>query len=719
MTRLVIAGSDAEYYTWVSELQKAIGSFSVSLVATLQPDLGIPGAGEPIDEPFDRNVAPDGESDRPRVDVDGLPDATVDGSLSQSSNHGRPLGRSLSRAAQVAKVTGQAVVGRGRRKQETGDGPTGGSTIASSVVAVPTKELVSPPSMISSMPTPSEPEDTTGLGQARSQATPPMSMSSTEETSEHSGGPNRRVQIRSKFAGVGQVTKSRFGSALQAAKQKGRAVAEKGREVAERRRQRGIDDEDGTPRASTLEPPPTVSDNKSEGQTSTGDQYAPWACLSCTCLNPPENASCRVCGTVHDREETKLAATAAEIQTVVPDWACLSCTCLNPTENVSCQVCGTVHDREETKFAAVTAESQTVAPDAIEALDDNHKTDSNNDGETSFGISTEDDPKHEDVHGDGNESMFSDFADDLDSESQGPRRGMRERLGAAVRSVRIGKDDEEGIPRNSGRFSLRRRGTRQDNANGRVQGAPDPVKLRNIMIKGPLDSPTHPFGDISSSTSDLPLKRLEGSWFVRVATSSSHQEAEGSEEIEENQKSTPSQLSGAVVATNDSSTEDHRESQEIDSATSTMSREPGTETSDPELPTRAGTSQYVDGARNSAPYTPEPKNRLAFQLQVFNHRTETTWDRPVVKVDKTLSEVLQLHTELSESIARVPSSFSDTGKGTGRSSAEMMSASLAAALGLTALDTVRITGRLLGGLLENVTTEPDSEASLNYHGKQH
>jgi hypothetical protein len=46
-----------------------------------------------------------------------------------------------------------------------------------------------------------------------------------------------------------------------------------------------------------------------------------------------------------------------------------------------------------------------------------------------------------------------------------------------------------------------------------------------------------------------------------------------------------------------------------------------------------------------------------------------------------------------------------------------MNESLATALGLTALDAVRITGRLLGGLLENLTREPDSEASLIYHGK--
>jgi hypothetical protein len=661
MTRFVVAGSDTEYSTWVRELHKAISSYSGSPVATLQPDLGTNEGGELVEH----NVAVNSEGDN----------------LSQSSRHGQPLGRSLSR---VAKAAGQAVVGRSRRKQEIADGLPDESTITSSAVAVKSQEHLSPPSVNTSVDasTPSVSEDATGPVSDRSEATPPVSMPSTEETSEQTGAPNRRLQIRSKFAGVGQGTKSRFGSVMQAAKQKGRAVADKGREVAERRRQHSIDDTDGPPVASTLEPPQTVGDSNIQGNADTGDQSPLWACLSCTFVNPAEKVSCQMCGIVRDQVEG------------------------------------------ETTNVAIPAESQTVIPDATEALDDNNETDSTILKEISFGNPPEDYPQNEDIREDGDGSIISDFADDLDPEGQGPRRGMRERMGAAVRSVRQGKDDQNGIPRNSGRFNLRRRGNSalQDNANGKIPGAPAPVKLRNVMIKGPLDSPTHPFGEISSSASDLPLKRLEGAWFVQVTTGNSD-EAADAREAKQTLISSPSP--DAVVTTNqtnNASTEDHRESQKNDiteekTATSTIPNTAGTEMSDLDLPADTRTSQYVDGEQSSASCAFEPNSKLSFRIKVFQHSTETMRNRPVAEVETTLYEILHLHTELSESIARIPFGSSSAGNDPGRSSTEMMNESLATALGLTALDTVRITGRLLGGLLENLTRELDSEASLIYHGK--
>jgi hypothetical protein len=667
MTRFVVAGSDMEYATWVRELQNAISSYSASPVTTLQPNLGTNEGGELVEH----KVAVNSESD----------------SLSQSSRQGQPLGRSLSRAAQVAKAAGQAVVGRSRHKQEIADGLPDESTITSSAVAIKTQEHLSPPSVNTSVDTstPSISEDATGPVSDRFEATPPVSMPSAEETSEQIGVPNRRLQMRSKFAGVGQGTKSRFGSVLQAAKQKGRAVADKGREVAERRRQHAIDDVDGPPVASTLEPPQTVGDSNIQGNADTGDQSPSWACLSCTFVNSAEKTSCQMCGIVRDQGEG------------------------------------------ETTNVARPAESQTMIPDANEALDDNNETGTAIIKEISFGNPPEDYPQNEDIRGDGDGSIISDFADDLDPEGQGPRRGMRERMGAAVRSVRQGKDDQNGIPRSTGRFNLRRRGNSapQDNVNGKVQGAPAPVKLRNVMIKGPLDSPTHPFGEIGSSPSNLPLKRLEGAWFVQVTTGNSDEGAGAREAIEANQTLISSQFSDAVVTTNqtnDDSTEDHQESQENDlteqiPATSTMPSTAGTEMSDLDLPADTRTSQYVDGEQSSASCTFEPKNKLSFRVKVFQHSTEEMRNRPVAEVETTLYEILHIHTELSESIARIPFGSSSAGNDPGRSSTEMMNESLATTLGLTALDTVRITGRLLGGLLENLTREPDTEASLIYHGK--
>ena len=225
-------------------------------------------------------------------------------------------------------------------------------------------------------------------------------------------------------------------------------------------------------------------------------------------------------------------------------------------------------------------------------------------------------------------SMENDAGGELD-EAGAPRRGVRGRLGtAAVKSVRLAK----GLGEN-----LRRRGPggRPEGEGGQA-GAPDSIKLRNVALSGPLEVPPRLFGDPGDETFDMPLKKLEGLWSVRV-----------------------------------------------------------------ELPP---TTERADSIGDEV-----------YRVQVFRGSTEGNY-LPVADIVRKLTDVLTLHTQLSESLSRLPLSSSSMQGEPGRSSVGEMNGSLTKKLGLTALDTVRLTGKLLGGILDSTTSSP-CKAEQEHRGK--
>ena len=481
---------------------------------------------------------------------------------------------------------------------------------------------------------------------------------SAEEANDDADTQNRRGQLRSKFAGVSSVTKRGLGSAFQAAKQKSRQVAEKSREVAERRRQRTICEEEGSFGVSTLATSsPTPADE-----------------------------------TLDTSERQTDDIVADDATSVVATWECSVCTFLSLTEGAICQMCGTARDQESA--AAAVTESEGGNSDYV----------------------AHDDIVHKVLASDTGGSVISDFAEDADIDSQSPRRGMRDRLGAAVNSVRRGKELQEGgAAKKGGRFSLRRRGPSGRQENGNVaQGAPEAIRLKNVMVTGPLASSSHPFGDIAGSGYDLPLKKLKGSWFVRVSVAE-QKDSNTSEGIGVKKKpalSAPLDSAGSTHESEASSTPPQSEKRDGIHRAPETAEVQAVSLSDPPLVSNADSE-----ADSVEPDYLEGQSREVFHIRVFKHDGETIHGLPVAESDKTLSAILALHIALSESVAQLPLSSSDTGSISGRYAGERMSESLAGILGLSTLDTVRITGRLLGGLLQNSAAPIVSKASMNYHGE--
>lgn len=213
----LIAASDREYLNWVSYLREAIAVYS-----SKGPNKeGLTSELPENDSTYQQTTG---------YDID-------------RSAHGRPFGKSISRAirvakasGRVAKATGRAVVERGRRRSE-------------------------------------DDIDTVSV----------ESSEETEGTNQNDEAFTRGRQLRNRFAGVGQATKSRFGSAIQAAKEKGKKVAEKGKVAAQKRRAGRLD-------RSYEEAPETDSElNHDDAGNST------ITCSRCTFLNAAGAVICSMC----------------------------------------------------------------------------------------------------------------------------------------------------------------------------------------------------------------------------------------------------------------------------------------------------------------------------------------------------------------------------------------------------------------------------------------
>jgi len=687
MARLVVASSDSEYFIWVRELQRAIDVSTPSDITGPTEDAR---AAMHNDESFDSHGG--------RTGLDSSIHSSTDG-LSQSSGHGRPLGRSLSKAVQAAKATKQAVVDRSiRRKEirekgsetiepgpETPTSQTATSTVAASGITIASAEE---PVMI----------------RRQSEAT-------TNEPLVQSDGstPNKRLQLRNRFAGVSQATKSRFGSALQAAKQKGK-------EVAERRKQR-MGEEEVHIHPTNRMPLDTTPSALSEPMLAKGDH-----------LLAPETFSNAVGGS---------------------SWSCPACTFINPTQASICQIC----DKPKEQGSATSPYEVQVHDAAVsrQALDTRKIScpDEANLGERRSEARSMEESGEEDNE-DGGDSYISDMADDFDPNDVGQSRRMRERLGAAVRSVRRGGESLGGSSRSSGRFSLRRRNAsiREELADDSIRGAPSSMKLRNVMTVGPLVPLIHPFGEGYPQNLDMPLKRLEGSWYVRVEVESSAKATQvetavsdllrssidpGAPNQNENCVAQPQELTGSLPIADPSSAGRTNEAieQKMSEENVGVSEEaestalpnggpamegslgqvvsPNAQDETSEATAESATNDHTTGLE---PAIPKPEE--SFLIQIFRQLGDEVAKKPVGEIFRKLDDILALHTSLSESVSSVPCAASL--QIPERTSTGSMTESLVRVLGLTAIDTVRITGNLLGGLLASVTNH-SVHSSLEHHGK--
>ena len=559
---VLIAGTDFDYYGWIKEMKRSIVAYG----------------GSP--EVLSRNLY---SGERGSFgDGGGTSD---DGEANNNQPQQRLLGRTLSKAVRVAKASKQAVVDRRMRRSEArADSTDEDEAVAAQGGGEPSSQPSQSESDVEDQPS-------------------NISVASIEDSTD--AGPNRRQQIRNRFVGMGQVTKRGLGSAMQMARQKGKAVAEKGREVAERRRQRHQEENE------TLVSQPNVPDESEPHSTDTSHQEKAWTCSSCTFCNDSKMLSCAMCDALR------------------PD--------LLERED----------EQEDPSFVAETNDiSQQSNDDTI--------------------------PK---------QAVVSDDTAGL---------SVRQRLGKAVRSVRQGNTDSASDPdRGTGRFSSRRVPNSGSKDIIEQSGVPEPVTVKRFSVSGPLVEIIHPFGENHLEPSEYPQKRLEKSYLVRV-------------QVVESLSSTVPSLEPCKQDLLGPSTPNDCES---DAPAKKADRNSLSNIAEAETP--------ADEFRAE-----KPDPRLTIIIQTYQRTDTADWtERPCSTVELALSSVFELHSEISECVGKLPlpASFPTLE----RSESGGLGKSLAAAFGLSPLDTVRITGILLSGLLQYQPETGDySVKSLStHHGK--
>lgn len=282
---------------------------------------------------------------------------------------------------------------------------------------------------------------------------------------------------------------------------------------------------------------------------------------------------------------------------------------------------------------------------------------------------------------------------------------MRHRLGNAVRTVRQGgnTDGVSDTNRGSAKLGFLRKNPPRNSFAAQHDGAPAAVTLRKVSLDGPLEDHTHPFGDKYVAPAVIPQKRLEKAYFVRVQvkalTQAESSLAQNSDKVQLSQSS----QSGPLLS--DGTSDETGLNPENASSDGVM----GGITGDSSEDTKPQASISVEDSNSEA----------VVRVDVFRQTASSAWkEQPESSITVSLSAVFALHAEISDSVGQMPppASFATIKP---RNKSGSMRHSLAAAFGLTALDTVRITGTLLAGLLRQ---EPDTgeykvKSISAYHGK--
>lgn len=662
---LVVAGSDSEFFLWVHELHRIIAS-SQSIEEGASHDLTIEDASQTSDSESRRTTDDD--------------TTTAFGPEQVDRQQRRPMAARFSKAVEAAKATGQAVVERGRKRQDgsKGDG----------IMDVTGPSLFSEESSLDGgdRPVPLEGTDpgravgkgiTMAVQVAKATSSAVRGLRNLREADEDdTGNSTRSQQLRTRFAGVGQATKNRFGSALQVARQKSRDVTQNTRARIGH----------GVP-----SPLDRVNEEPAETKLSTASGVLEWQCEVCTFLNDGGSSACDMCGAgkatdiVTENQSTTVAAGTAPTLDSVGDSA--------------------PHEVADTSEVQV---SDPIEQDQISYGADEKET---------SGWSSED-------------------------EASTQRFGVTRRLGAAVRSVRRNK----GTPDESNKFSLRPRGRASLDP---IPGTPDVVKLRNVKVGGPLSVPLHPIHGVEPPVAEVVCKRLEGCWIARVETLAAPTPAdsigarsdgiavasqpfaeEWTSHSLEAPKPSPEEVSrissddGGNGEEFDGTFPAHESITVADAAveratvaapeelvglSNAVTAEPSKssrESSDGEV-LKANPLYATAEAQSVGAGPTDPRLDHLFQIHLL--RKDAVAEH-MSTVTKPLADILDLHTLISQSLDNrffgIPRQASVERRANGETPS-----TLAASLGLTTLDTVRLTSKLLAALLEG----PHIDESVGYN----
>jgi hypothetical protein len=332
-------------------------------------------------------------------------------------------------------------------------------------------------------------------------------------------------------------------------------------------------------------------------------------------------------------------------------------------------------------------------------------------------------------NGSDDQSVTSDCMED--GEDVESKVGLRQRFGAAVRSAKLSTTNIT----ESKRFGFFKRDGKQERGDENMMGVPEATRIKNIILNGRLELPGSSFWDKSSEFDSIEWKQLQGEWYATVDVTSATRLKEGPIVDVQSGSAEASQMESdlPIVATLDSSnmteiapiqssliypTEIQHQNQHELVPTSEDIGDPYSKystTNSTELekvvvyelmPTATGATD--DGL------DVEVDVELQFRIRIWQQRKENTQVDPI-EIVRTLADVLALHTSISEELARLPSRLLCNNEENMRTTLGGMTSNLTSILGLTTLEAVVLTGRLLGGLFRVPLS--NKQASFDYHGK--
>jgi hypothetical protein len=534
---LVVAATDSEYATWMAGLLPLVKS-TVDANGAISQSL-LSSGPEPEEYSEEGVVASDG-----------------------GRTARRSVGLGLTRAVQAAKVTGrvvkatgQAVVDRSRRlRDQNGEGSEG-----------------------------SEDPDSVSIGSSTRLEGEYSSSRLGELDEDDALSHGRRLQLRNRLSGVGQVTKSRLGSALQAARQKGRDVSQSTRTLI------------ATPGAVVNKGPASTETNATPAADESPGVARPaggwWSCGTCGSVNKHPISRCENCGAL-------LGGTAADTGI--------------STETNSVPRVDDVTRRERDVSAFVVDSFST--PSTEEPLDD---------------------------------SLASEPA---------IASGIRHaRSKSSLGSTEAAIDEPAPSPANT----------------------PGIIKLRSVALGGPLPAPHHPIHQTELLEPVVPSRKLSGCWMVRAEPIARSGDA---------RPSSDALSSGASNASEQEGPGSH--------ASSAAGEVSGAHNGVDHHENRRGDPEDTQAVDSSSEHVIVES---FFRILVFKTGEGSDFQQ-VAEVSRNLPDVLGLHTIVSESLGPPSSHWFRNEAGASRTGD--MGDRLAAMLGLTTSDVIRLTGQVLSGLLQ-------------------
>ncbi|KAL7581501.1 hypothetical protein ACA910_022070 [Epithemia clementina (nom. ined.)] len=253
------------------------------------------------------------------------------------------------------------------------------------------------------------------------------------------------------------------------------------------------------------------------------------------------------------------------------------------------------------------------------------------------------------------------FSDDGEgAEENEAKAGMRVRFGAALRSVR---------------GTIRKPQAASDST---AAGDPGFLRLRDVNLTDPLMDTSTDLFDEDDYEEEI-LKRLEGHWFVRVKIISLSEQNIFNQQM-------PATLGAEMqVSTHDGALSDVLDSSNVPSP----AKEPN-----------------------------KVEHRM-LSIGIFQKQQSSGDAKLHSQIVREFSDVFSLHTAISECVGRMPAPASYPRQIVPRDDYGTLKRSLAKALGLTALEAVRTTAKLLSGLLEDGMSSggPQSMPLTDYHAE--